>query len=712
MKVIKNYDELIKYNHSIYEYEKETSEFEKSDSPIKSKGYIIYNEDFHILKKLLNYNGYKMHVIHGKNNNKKFNFKEDDIEQIKKLEVIKIKSVEYIKNKIKHNNKDFILITEKLKDLISNKYEKSIEFTAEKGKVILFINQNKPLELQHKNLILSLQINETEDDEIQNIYDSIWKFFIFENKITEQLKENNPKSDFGLLVKKIWLDKWKNYTNYDYFKKNYLAKYKYSQKVLLNIQKSLINEIIDYREIKNYRYPIPTENDIFIGNIDKIKNILKNNQLAIIDLSFKNFFQYFNSQGIEIKYQLCHGEITIKLGNVPDLILKTTDNILSFENIIQKEEENNLDKDLIQLIKIYCFQRSFPDIEDKTYINNNIQRDKVILINKNKIQNYKDNFNYCELIIHLDKIINSIKQIKKNGKIIDYYSLNDNIIEQIITELKNKIKYNFSINNENKLLFNKNHTFRINRTKDYNYIDNFELINEDIANFFLHKGIINSKDIIEGEIIIDNINIVLIFSYQSKNYYEIGYFNSNKDYIIESIIKENYNRDNKFKNDITDDLCEGIQKFLNYEDGDKILLNGNIYVGNFYIINNCDDNIDSKNKKNNENKIDKVEEEFVNDIISFVILIYSFNLEIKENLNKRFHYNPNKRPINGYLFNKNEFNKFKQIIHSEEIQKLIQNLKKSSRISENEKNSILGKIKLEKDGYFTKIILKKMIIKI
>ena len=46
-----DYDKLIAYNNSICEYENQVSEFNKSTSPIERKGYLIYNEDFHILKK-------------------------------------------------------------------------------------------------------------------------------------------------------------------------------------------------------------------------------------------------------------------------------------------------------------------------------------------------------------------------------------------------------------------------------------------------------------------------------------------------------------------------------------------------------------------------------------------------------------------------------------------------------------------------------------
>ena len=562
----KNYDELIKYNDSIFEYDNEVSKINKSYSLIEGKGYLINKEDFNELKGLLNFTRYKTHVMKDKNFNKNSFFKNDDIKQIKKLETIKIKSVDYIKNKVIYNNKEIILITEKLKDLISNKYEKLIKFEAKKEMIILFIN-NEQLELKHNNLILSFQRKVSENDEIKEINDSMWKYFTFENKIIEQLSQNELKSGSGLLVRKNWLDKWKKYTNYEYFKENYLVLN--CDGIPMDIKKSLFNEIIDYREAKKSNYLIPSENDILIiNNENEITNILKNTQLAIIDSSFKNFFPYFKTNANEIKYHLCNGEIIIKLKNKIDLIFKANDNILLFENIIQQEKgetENELDnKDLKQLIKIFCFQRSFPDIDDKYYKNSTIQKDNIILINKYKIQKYKDNFNYSKLIIHLEKIINNIKKIQKNGKVIDYDSLNDKDIEQIISQLINKEKYNFSNKNQNNQFLNNYLTFKINKTKDYDcdYIDYFELINEDIANFFLYKKIISNKDIIKGEIIIDNKNIALIFSYLAKNYYEFGYLNSNKDFIIESIIKENYNRNNKFKNDVINNLNDGIQKFF------------------------------------------------------------------------------------------------------------------------------------------------------
>ena len=144
-----------------------------------------------------------------------------------------------------------------------------------------------------------------------------------------------------------------------------------------------------------------------------------------------------------------------------------------------------------------------PDIESKKFKNNKIERNNIILINKSIIQNYKDSFGYSEPIIKLEKIINNMYQIKKIGNIIDYAKIDENIIEKIISELISKYKYQFPENN-NSSNHNTQLTFEINKTPNFEYIDSFELINEDIYNYFFDQKIIKKSDIIQGEIIVEN----------------------------------------------------------------------------------------------------------------------------------------------------------------------------------------------------------------
>ena len=704
------FQRFIEYNNSIYDYDKKISSFDKSPDSIEGKGYLVDYDNFHKLKQLLNYDHFKTYKKRGKEEKINTLFNSNNFDKIEKLKAIEARSPYYIKNIIININ--CVLITEELFNLVFFTKEKPITFSVQKKNLTLKLKKMQLLELKHNNLVLdysSFDKNEEDYDEIKNIYDSIRNYFTLENKIIEQLNQNKIKYGYGLLVRNSWLNEWKKYTNYEYLKEKYFYQY---EKYNKEIEKLIFNEIIDYREKNNNRYPYPSETDIIkVNNVDELKNILKEESLVIIDLNFKKNFSYFNYKNDQIQYEIYNGEIAIKLRGQPIFLLKSENNILSFNNINEGEED--LDYDLIQLIKIYCFQRSLPDFENKNAKSFKIGRNNIILINKSIIQKYKDNFGYSELIPKLENIINSMYKIKKNGNIIDYDKIEENILNKIISELIAKYNYQSPPNNNfsNNITHN---TFEINKTKKFEYIDNFELINEDISNYFLEQKIINKNDIIRGEIIVENTNIFLAFNYQNKNFYEIGYLNVNRDFIIEYVIKGADNKNNRLKDNIINSINLGLQKFLDqdYKDNQKIWGDGHISIGYFYHINKDENNKSQIQSDNNE----IIENEFVNGIISFIIFIHSFNLEIKEKINRRFHKSYSKKDncINGYLINKDILSKIKKLIYYEEISKTIHKQIKNFKLNENEINSALDKIISEKDGYFCKMILdnKKEIIKL
>ena len=81
------------------------------------------------------------------------------------------------------------------------------------------------------------------------------------------------------------LNEWKKYTNYDYFKGKYLHKNESYNKEL---EKSVFNEIIDYREKNNHNYSYPSETDIIkVNNKDELKNLLKEEPLVIVQVMDK-----------------------------------------------------------------------------------------------------------------------------------------------------------------------------------------------------------------------------------------------------------------------------------------------------------------------------------------------------------------------------------------------------------------------------------------
>ena len=232
------------------------------------------------------------------------------------------------------------------------------------------------------------------------------KFYEFENKSFQ-------KDISGYLLKKEWIDEWKNYSNYEYFKKNYLENNKNILNKYSQDYKKLIKEIIDYREKHKNRYKFPSESSIIKANNEKeLRNILKNGPLVLVNYSFQSCFSNLKNKYDCTKYKYSNGEITILFRDKTKLSLLCDDLILAEENIIgddqgkqEEQDGKDLNIDLKQLIRIFCFQHSLPDIENKDYYKENIKRENIILINKNKIEKYKNHFNYKELCDKLEKII-------------------------------------------------------------------------------------------------------------------------------------------------------------------------------------------------------------------------------------------------------------------------------------------------------------------
>ena len=425
----KEFEKFLEYNKIINDYEESVDSITRSGKEMKDTGYLVYNNDYNELKQMLSYNYYKKN-LNGDIKKKMFPYFDiDKFNKIKPLEPIKIKSADYIKNII--INFDCILVTEKVINIFSHKKENLLSFTAKNDKITLSINHKEKLELKHKNFILdkgSYDKNEPYNNEINNIFNSINAFFKFENKIANNLVEDRTK--YGLLLKKSWIDEWKDYSNYEYIKKNYLNEIK-NNNIPKNQENLIIKEIIEDREENKFKYKFPSETtSIEFKDEYELKNALKEEQLILVNSDFKCCFPYFNSSFLGTKYQFSSGIMKLFFQTNNFISFKTNDNIFSFEKIFGEIDESN--EDLKQLIKIFCFQHSFPDNETKVYNVGNCLKDKIILINKNKIQKYKNNFNYDALSENLKKIIKTKKEIMKINNIIDYEKLNDNIMDKII----------------------------------------------------------------------------------------------------------------------------------------------------------------------------------------------------------------------------------------------------------------------------------------
>ena len=368
------FQEFLKYNKAMFEYEKRADTLSNSNTITEERGYLVYYDDFMELKKMLNYDLNKFYLKRNKESSIYSSFK---FEQIKKLEPIEIKSVAYIKDII--INIKCVLVTKELFDLIINKSKNAISFLVDKEYLTLNLKYQEKLELKHNKLILDnidFDLNEPVS-EINIIYNSMLKYFIYDNNMINELNKSIKKSGHGNLVTKKWIDEWKKYTNYEFIKNKYFFENS-------NIEKnknSIYKEIINFKE--KYKYTISEADIIIIKNKTELTSILQQESLGFVDSEFINKSPYFKRKAdynTSVNYYMSNGILEIFKGK-DTISFKCNDNIIYFDNIIGKEDEAN--DDLKQLIKIYFFQKYLLEDNNKYNKRNIIIKDIILIFQLN-----------------------------------------------------------------------------------------------------------------------------------------------------------------------------------------------------------------------------------------------------------------------------------------------------------------------------------------
>ena len=268
-----------------------------------------------------------------------------------------------------------------------------------------------------------------------------------------------------------------------------------------------------------------------------------------------------------IGFKVFQGKIQINLSNSA-ITFKTNNNILSnnsFENAItinnknigknirnninsnKKENKNNKISSLNNfynagilnnnefkiLIKIFIYQEKIKSLSSHKFTN-------ACMVKKEFIQKFKDYYNYKEFYNMLKQNNSFINNIMNNN------SLTDINIEPILTNLNLQKAYINKINLEQPLIFNSDEKFiiyekKLNEpnSKLLKYITNFEFIPSDARNYFLNAKYIDANKYIDGEFIISNKKIIIIFKENNNYFYEIGYIDNENLFNIEFIIDFN-----------------------------------------------------------------------------------------------------------------------------------------------------------------------------
>ncbi len=324
----------------------------------------------------------------------------------------------------------------------------------------------------------------------------------------------------------------------------------------------------------------------------------------------------------KINYNLFNNSIEFNFYYGPSLIIPSNSNIISLIH-------------LKQLLKIIYFQHEFQrniNIAHKMVPTNS---DKYIyLINKKFIDKYKNYF-------HNEKLYQILISDQKTKK-LNYEDIDKQFIN-IVNHLKklNETDINLILEKESKFEDNftpVNDSFEIKLLNDkknpLNYINDFEIINEDIYSFFVNNNLIKNDQIIKSNFIIGDGKILLIFKYNNNNYYEIGTIDKSYNFIIEYLLKE---ENNILINDIFDyfkeyEIKNIIQKiFENHNEKEmkyknKIIRSFQKVKPNIIQIGNCSSNtISQKTNKNDDN----------DDIILFLIYLYNFENIILKTLESK-----------------------------------------------------------------------------
>jgi len=658
------------YRHAISDFEKYLEEiYSNNDSyGMEYKGYLINLKDYEKIKESIDYN--KVDI-----NDSEINFSINQIE---------FKTPQYLINMILNENK-YIFIKAELWKLIcdkNKKYDSPIIYKVNRYDIIFNLD-NKEFSFNHnKNIIDKDTLNNYNEyksyyEKITNIFDSIIKYYNFENKILNDLKKIKKSNNvtYQYLLSKIWIDKWKKCSNYEYIKDKYLQKDLYNKEDVMNDLIYYLEENkINCNELPNSKYIKK------FSKKEELESYLKNDSLVLINSDFLFcFYKDFYKKLIE--YNAFNNKIHIFLDSYEILSFKSNNNIISLNGII------NYSIHLKQLIKIFYFQKEIKSNVEERYNIKNIN-----LVSKKVINIYKNIFNYKKLYNFLERNLN-IKRIKYDYLKDDYYKIinellnDDDYIDQFIKIEENKYLKDFKDINEN--FIELEYKTKSSSEKNLKYIINFEIINKDIKDFFIENNIAKEEHFISlNNYISKNGEILIIFEKNNNNFYEIGHFNDNEDFIIEYIIDEfeilnkNYIIDYFFK--------YGINYFPEYDSNEPQNIINLDYQTNkkcyYYKIEEKIKAIEEKSYQtpnndsinNIDNNGDIIDNKYVKDIFSILLSIFIFERFL---LNNSISQNNNINKNDVFLLSNQFLIDFKNLFSYDKIYSVLEKLNISSNSS-------------------------------
>jgi len=695
---------LIKYRLLIKQFENEyvKNNFSNYKNYGQHRGYLINLESYEALKNIIK-------NPHNKN----------CIENLNKLKSIEIKTSQYLINMILNKNKYIIINTElwylfgdpekdnNNSQILYNIDEKLISFSLDDKKQLKFYCycENNIIDefsfLEENNRIYYSQFK-SNFEKIDKIYKQIYNYYNFEKELTLYLSKNEKiqKNDnLGYLVDINWLKKWKENVNYEEIKQKFS---------IIKDENKIKNQIIFFEE--NNKEILPKIIAKSFETESNLKNYLENNSLALVSFVFG--YNFNENLAGNIFYYASRNNIKIKI-NLQELNIPANNNIITLrQNYIEKTQDKN---DVIQihlkvLINIFYYKEEIKLRINSKYNKDKNEKTKIYFLNKNAMNKYKIFYEYnllCKLLLSQE-----MKSINYNN-FNDYYDVILNYIENSNKELLENLEKKI---NSKKFLF-EGEDYNVD-SKIYNqgyykllYLDDFEIVNEEIISILDQIGIIKKGMVMKGNYIAGDNKIMFSFKKGNQKYYQIDSFETKNDkfiieYIIEDIIGYIFDY---FKQ-------QGIDYFLSRL-SDKNIIYNDVHIGNCHqltfnqssIVNEFQNPIplDSDHKNEYEKNIIKI-------LLSYALL--KNDIEKKASGFQSLE-NKHKNEVQldkYYLVNKKIISEFLNLFWDENINIMIHkyNLISSSFIDDNDIKLILQdknmeqclkSIKEKKDYYTLKI---------
>ena len=610
----------------------------------------------------------------------------ETIENLSKLKSLEINSSTYLINMLFNGNK-YIIINRKLWDLFGQKEKLNVKISYKIEEEIIIFNLEDNIQLKFNcwkkdNIIESLSFTrqnnfniystlESNYYNIDKIYKKILAYYNFENEIVDILNkgwigQKEKDRTLGFLVDGNWFKNWKIFSNYEEIKKSF----EQSEEEKLIKDKIIffeeINKKLQKKISKIITIKFKSKNDFF--------QHLKNNSLVLVNYNF--VFNFEEKTNDSMFYSISKNNIKLYFNNKETLDIKSNNNIIT---TIQSDSNttqsiSDLTKiHLKHLIKYYYYQKKIKSLINSSNVPQKDEKNEIYFISKNSIDKYKQYYNYPLLC----KILDS-----PNFHNCDYNNLEVfylHLIQNIESSYKDYFESIGKKISSNKFIFveeDYDNSTKLNYDKNYDipYLDDFEILNDDVISIFEMFGMIKKDFLIKGEYIIDKGLMLFIFDKNDQKYIQINSFDSQNDkFIIEYLIKDLINYVPIYFKE------KGIEYFINKIEDNKI------YYGEVHLC-NCFKMMNTKflteNQPQNTIELDDPKNsKYIKEIISLLLHYALFQLDIKNKISlsqSQSIQNINTTSIQTYKYyivNKNIIMEFINSFWDDKINELIQKYK-------------------------------------